>query len=1197
MNGNNLIKDYISGGKEIVIFCGAGLSIDLGLPSWKELTIEIINKVANDFEYEDLKTIIPSLDRNVIQIIDVLETVADRTYYKTVLDLITNKLKIHQDSLPLHEALLKLSSKIITTNYDTAFEIASKNSIDTFTYGNNFNISNISKSDSYIFKVHGDIKHPEGCLIFKKDYDNLYGSLNNYFFEMAKAFTDKVILFVGFSLADPYVVKLFDTINEAYQGITDKHFILTTDETKYEKYKDYLLPIKIDHFSDLKSKIVEFIDCKPNILNNKPVTLKQTVGVEQLTLQVLIPKPIDKENEYNAEVIANIYSSYDVKLIDNYFNVDKLTSLEEVDYIFIFTQFIKEQLLIEDEGLKFKLIKISELNSLESANLKGIFLFVDASDEEIQNIKEKEKINVPLVIIPTSKKLKESITTLIYKAFVKADVNLLGNTGLLLNADKFHLKILKRGAFQRQRVNTFISRFIDKKNLSKFVGRKSDQENIIRKILSMRYENKLLCIKGSGGIGKTSIISKIGIELAERGYFEKGVHFVACNPIQSFENFEFDISQCFNLTSSKFLKEQISETVFVKDRIIILDNFETLLYVEDKKKIIEMVSFLCDHSVVLVTSRQILDLDFEDIYELRNLTTDEGIELFKTIFTSTIPESQERVLRQDIIEKLLNNNPLAIKLIAKGLPASKNLITLKDELEENIFSKEEIEGIFEKLEDINIEKSTSLYHSINYSYINLSEKEKLAFELLSLFPDGMHMENFKTFFKSSKSNERIIGDKEIKLLDDKSLLENVNGFLKLQSIISRFSDYKFKTRSPEIRLEYHQLAYAFNKFFVGLMFSKKIGNSLGLKILDFNTNNYLKCLEYMSLLELPGDERLKFIAKVSMIFRDTNQPSDFINFIKNSNFNLDSKLNEILEIIIQNLIYWTKDFDKPLKYIKDNFPFNSLESLNEADSLDAIKIARIFPVYKAEGYDFEVLKLYIKIPLLEYNMADLYFKLGYLQEAYLLVPQKQSDKDYFDYEIELSNGLLELNEVNKYLQSLYKKESLEMTQVTYLKSKITTVTNDEIKKLVISNPYTKGLIYLMQAKNETDYLNKIDLFEKAKVNLKHVKYHYVECLIEYISTLKEEGDDELYLNNWSEAVSICKEFFFRHLLYRLELFENSSLLAYNENYFKLPVDYQILKEFIIEKIKKNREYYNNTKTGIIQKNITSISADFSTNLN
>jgi len=71
----------------------------------------------------------------------------------------------------------------------------------------------------------------------------------------------------------------------------------------------------------------------------------------------------------------------------------------------------------------------------------------------------------------------------------------------------------------------------------------------------MRYENKLLTIKGSGGIGKTSIISKLGIELAERGYFEKGIFFVTCNPIQSFENFEFEISQCFNLTSSKFLRE------------------------------------------------------------------------------------------------------------------------------------------------------------------------------------------------------------------------------------------------------------------------------------------------------------------------------------------------------------------------------------------------------------------------------------------------------------------------------------------------------------------------------------------------------------------------------------------------------------------------------------------------------------------
>ncbi len=96
------------------------------------------------------------------------------------------------------------------------------------------------------------------------------------------------------------------------------------------------------------------------------------------------------------------------------------------------------------------------------------------------------------------------------------------------------------------------------------------------------------------------------------------------------------------------------------------------------------------------------------------------------------------------MEEYLNNNPLAIKLVTKNLPKGKNLINLIEELHESFFdiTSDDIEKIFEEESDLNIERTKSLFHSINYSYQKLSEKEKLAKDIFSLFRDVIPLEIF-----------------------------------------------------------------------------------------------------------------------------------------------------------------------------------------------------------------------------------------------------------------------------------------------------------------------------------------------------------------------------------------------------------------------------------------------------------------------
>lgn len=97
--------------------------------------------------------------------------------------------------------------------------------------------------------------------------------------------------------------------------------------------------------------------------------------------------------------------------------------------------------------------------------------------------------------------------------------------GFIINQEKFDLEAVEKGASRTvTRVDhskRILSENIDTKNLVNFVGRKTDLEDITRKIIDTNKQ--VLTIKGSGGIGKTTIVKKVATELYERGYYPDGI--------------------------------------------------------------------------------------------------------------------------------------------------------------------------------------------------------------------------------------------------------------------------------------------------------------------------------------------------------------------------------------------------------------------------------------------------------------------------------------------------------------------------------------------------------------------------------------------------------------------------------------------------------------------------------------------------
>lgn len=1139
------LKDAIKNDK-LVIFAGAGTSMQFGFPDWKTL----VNNVLKNIDSELFNGMTEGLNKGWLTPINALDTLVDK-HRTEILKELSNSFKINNKTdLSKHKKILTLSSKIITTNFDKAFENAEE-SPNMIPYKSSFKISQLQGEDKYIFKIHGCIDYPEDCILSSEQYEKHYSSNNTSIFELKKIISENTILFIGFSMSDPYVKSVFNFINSIYDGHSKKHFLITADNS-IEKDINLINveTLVIDNYNaSFDNLLNELVTYKLKKNGNKTVMELQSKPSKP-SICILYPYSIDRKLDYNPLEIANSFKKYDVTVDIEYLSIENVRELKPYDYILIFSHSLKNKLLIEDDFIKSKYISLSEIeDNIDNSNLKHISVFYYGDYLTID-----KTLSLPHILINVEKgKIKEILKNYIFKLFNKCNIEIVKNSFDCTHSD-FHIDKLKSGRFSLNSFKPIISKYIDQKLLTKFIGRKTDLENIIRKIIENEFNTNLLTIKGSGGIGKTTIICKAAIELANRKKFINGIHFVSCQSVKTIDKFYYQISECFNLTNSTELLEQIKDNISDKSRLIILDNFETLLNTPDVKSVIDLVSFITDYSTVVVTSRQLLDLEFEDVYELRNFTTEEGVLLFKSYYPN-VKSDQDKILKEEIIERILNNNPLAIKLIAKGLVKSKDLFQLKEELEDNVFKDEDIDKIFENPEDRNIEKSNSLFQSINYSYKILSEKEKFTFELLSLFPDGIHLSNFKSFIKQSKRNKLLIGEKEIKSLDNKSLLENSNAFLKLQSIISRFTDFQFSKRPESVRKDFYTTAYDYNNFFIKILGSNKFKRNLALTIQNENSNNYLKMVDHLELIETTKEEKLLFINNTSKIFRNTNQSKEIFrranHFYRYFEEHKDAKL--FLDTMLLLLKFWTLEFKQSFNELKKIVPLENIDDTFYESKIQKQIVHNASLLYANMGYDAEIIQHRLNIKKSDLYIVDEFFKIGYIEETKDI---KLDLSQIFYFENKQIRNKLTVEEIDKYLLTCHPKDIVEIMQITYVKLKyFGGIVENDIKKMVETNPYTKGIKKIMYAIIENEAEKKKSYFEEAIDLLKDIRYYYVDSIILFCQFLKETNDSDFSF--WlEEGLKTAKNHKFRYLLHVLNILKTGIDEEYLQENYEQIVPYE-----------------------------------------
>ncbi|WP_254526792.1 MULTISPECIES: SIR2 family protein [unclassified Sphingobacterium] len=1144
MNIPSQIQNAISKNK-LVIFAGSGLSAKFALPSWKDLVKNVINEIDNK-TFSDL---IPVLESGLLKPIEVLDKIQGE--HKIVRSYIQKNFNIDiQENLTLHKKILNLTGSIITTNYDNAFEQASLNSIIPAKSTSDFNISNISQSEKpYIFKIHGCYTEPDNCLIFSKDYLKIYDSDSSIKEKLKAIFIDKTIIFVGFSFNDPDINYIFSNLDNVFQN-NNRHFVLTKDEHEFEKYK-YLTAIPImDYDNDIDSFFDKCLEIK-NQQKNSPINKLSSEIVKKPKIALLRPEPLDIIFDPEIYSIENCLEELDIELHTGFLDARTLESIDDYDILIIITKVFKDKLYIEDDNQKSDLISSEEI-CYHVPNDRIPIIFI--TNDKIDLVPGFNTINI-------STYKRSVIKRFIFKGLRSKNLDFTSDEHITIGLSFLSILEFNKGNSKKSSIYS-ANRVLDigEKSLKNIIGRIEEQSSIISKIQGIKRSNKVLNIKASGGTGKTTLIKKVAYEMYNRGYFKEGVSFNSCENIKSFEDFEELIIEAFNLRNIINFKEYLIENYSSRkiDSLVILDNFETVANsLQDKAydQSIDLLKFVTDFANIVITSREKISKldDFEDLYSLAPLSTDDALSLFERDYGKIISEEEIRILRTEILEDLLNNNPLAIKLVTKSRTRFKHIEELSVQIKEHFFESlnEDFTLVFKNKEDLNIERTKSIYQSINYSYATLNAKEKIAFELLSIFPDGISLTNFKKCFEKSNSTNNI-SDKELRVLRDKSLVEDYNGTLQLQPIIRRFAEYQFSKRSKETKQKYCMDAYLFNCYLLDVLrfIEKRKSTSEALKIYNHFKNNMLNVFTYIPNIPLeengpvPGKKYLlNYIDEIQQFIVNDRQIKEFYHKIDSIQdyFSDLPYAGTLIEVIKLAKIYYFEEFENSYSELCNYYNPNELESRNNKDE-DLIEENYkdiIANIHDMEGYTLSLIKAFIKNENYSHYSDSSFFYLG----IPTIISRKRDGFYYFEYELMFNQ--LDIKSLTDYIDSLFLEQHLEIMQSTYTLSKVIELDKNAIKKLVVTNPYTRGLKDLMLASISGSEEEKNKLYKSALKNLFHIKYYYLEALYFYCIFLKNSENME-YLKYLSEGLDLSKKYFYQ---YQYHLFSNLNKNSHNDYIF------------------------------------------------
>jgi len=237
---------------KLVIFVGAGVSANSGLPSWKDLVNEFrkgIGLKENELSDDDYLKI-PQYYYNLRK---------EKEYY----ELINEVFNVNAVPNILHDLIFQFNpTTIITTNYDELIEERAEEKGLFYDVVSRDKDLPYTQNDKMIIKMHGDLKYNN--IVLKEEdylsYSSNFKLMENY---IKSLLSSNVVLFIGYRINDINMKIIFQWVKDILKNDFQPAYFINTSAKKdnnniqFDYYKNRGINIlnyneaeKIDSFSD-----------------------------------------------------------------------------------------------------------------------------------------------------------------------------------------------------------------------------------------------------------------------------------------------------------------------------------------------------------------------------------------------------------------------------------------------------------------------------------------------------------------------------------------------------------------------------------------------------------------------------------------------------------------------------------------------------------------------------------------------------------------------------------------------------------------------------------------------------------------------------------------------------------------------------------------------------------------------------------
>ena len=242
---------------KLVVFVGAGVSKNSGLPEWEELIKD----------YADYRGIKEFTSKQFLTIPEeVFERYGSLKYYEIAEKRFLGKYVPNS----IHRILKKMKlTYIITTNYDTLIEDEIKN-LQIVSKDEDLPYTN---SNRMLIKMHGDFEN-KNIVLKQSDYDNYEKNFQLISTLVKGLFTTNTVLFIGYSYSDTNVQQIMNWIKEILKEKTRKAFLVefTNEDNKEEENGEQINKISLKLLNDNNDEVL-YESKKERFNNNYEKTL------------------------------------------------------------------------------------------------------------------------------------------------------------------------------------------------------------------------------------------------------------------------------------------------------------------------------------------------------------------------------------------------------------------------------------------------------------------------------------------------------------------------------------------------------------------------------------------------------------------------------------------------------------------------------------------------------------------------------------------------------------------------------------------------------------------------------------------------------------------------------------------------------------------------------------------------------------